>query len=257
MNPKDTRVLITNDDGFSSQGINVLYEISCLLFKEVWLIAPETEQSGKGHSLTLRNSLQITQRSEKKFSINGTPADCVILGLNHVMKGDPPDLVLSGINTGTNLGEDITYSGTIGAAIEATISGIPAIAFSQEFNKELKNNWSTSKNHALELIQKLLTFKLPKATLLNVNFPIEFDKKGIIEITRQGSDKVGDNIIIETHNKKKTLCKIGAMKKSTQIEDGTDIRAIRLGNISITPISIDFTNHSALNVLKSLLRSRA
>ena len=155
MNPKNTKVLITNDDGFSAHGIRILYEISCLLFKDVWLIAPATEQSGKGHSLTLRNSLQIIQKSEKKFSVDGTPADCVILGLNHLMKDDPPDLILSGINKGTNLGEDITYSGTIGAAIEATISGVPAIAFSQEINENLKNNWATSENYTLELIKKL------------------------------------------------------------------------------------------------------
>jgi 5'-nucleotidase len=253
LNPKNTKVLITNDDGFSAHGIDILYEISCLLFKDVWLIAPATEQSGKGHSLTLRNSLQIIQKSEKKFSIDGTPTDCVILGLNHLMKNDPPDLILSGINKGTNLGEDITYSGTIGAAIEATISGVPAIALSQEYNNDLKTNWSTSKNCALELIKKLLTFKLPKSTLLNVNFPIEFNGESMIEITRQGSDKVGDNIIIETHNKRKTVCRIGAMKKLQQLEDGTDIGAIKSGNISVTPISIDFTNHSLLKDLKALL----
>jgi 5'-nucleotidase len=255
LNPKNTKVLITNDDGFSAHGINILYEISCRLFKEVWVIAPATEQSGKGHSLTLRNSLKIMQKSENKFSVNGTPTDCVILGLNHLMKDNPPDLILSGINEGTNLGEAITYSGTIGAAIEATISGVPAIAFSQEHDKESQINWTTSKNCALELIKKILTFKLPKATLLNVNFPTKFNKESMIEITRQGSDKIGDNIIIETHNMQKTVCKIGAMKKLQRLENGTDIGAIKSGNISVTPISTDFTNHSVLTDLKKLLYS--
>ena len=136
----DATVLVTNDDGIAASGISILYELACSLFSDVWIVAPMAEQSGKGHSLTLRDTLKVEKKSQKIFSVKGTPTDCVVLALNHIMKDTPPNLVLSGINNGYNLCEEITYSGTIGAAIEATIAKIPAIALSQESTEGAKTD---------------------------------------------------------------------------------------------------------------------
>ena len=139
---KDARVLVTNDDGYDAEGIKLLTEIAESLAKEVWVVAPSEENSGAGHSLTVRRSIDVSQLSDRKFSVDGTPTDCVIIALNQLMRDSKPDLVLSGINRGVNIAEDVTYSGTIGAAYEAAIAGVRAIAFSQELSVNSEINLS-------------------------------------------------------------------------------------------------------------------
>src|SRR5262247_4073995 len=125
------RILVTNDDGINAPGLKVLEKVARALSRDVWVVAPEIEQSGAGHSLTLRRPLQVRKIAERRFAVDGTPTDCVLLAVNRLIDGKKPDLVLSGVNRGANLGEDVTYSGTIAAAMEATLLDIPAIAFSQ------------------------------------------------------------------------------------------------------------------------------
>ena len=251
----NTRVLVTNDDGISSPGIKLLYEIACSLFGDVWVVAPASEQSGKGHSLTLQSSLEVLNKSKKIYSVAGTPTDCMILALNEIMKNSPPGLVLSGVNNGYNLCEDTTYSGTIGAAIEATIADIPAIAFSQETSEEGEIDSELSEELIKKIINKLINFNWPEATLFNVNFPYRYNPNFNIKITKQGKMKLGDDIILQNQTKNKFVYKIGKMHQSGMFDSKTDIAAIRSGDVSITPLTIDLTNHKELDNLKTLFES--
>ena len=251
----NTRVLVTNDDGISSPGIKLLYEVACSLFSDVWVVAPASEQSGKGHSLTLQTGLEVHNTSEKRYSVSGTPTDCMILALNEIMKHSPPDLVLSGVNNGYNLCEDITYSGTIGAAIEATIADIPAIAFSQETREEGEIDCELSKKLIKKIINKLINFKWPDATLFNVNFPYRYNPNFNIKITKQGKMKLGDDIILQNQTKNKFVYKIGKMHQSDMFDSKSDIAAIKSGDVSITALTIDLTNYRELDNLKTLFES--
>jgi len=251
----NTRVLVTNDDGILSPGIKLLYEVACSLFSDVWLVAPASEQSGKGHSLTLQTDLEVFNTSKKIYSVAGTPTDCIILALNEIMKSSPPDLVLSGVNNGYNICEDITYSGTIGAAIEATIADIPAIAFSQEKSEEGEIDSELSKELIKKIINKLIVFKWPEATLFNVNFPYRYNPNFNIKITEQGKMKLGDDIILQNQTKNKFVYKIGKMHQSGMFDSKSDIAAIRSGDVSITPLTIDLTNYKELDNLKTLLEN--
>ena len=251
----DATVLVTNDDGIAASGINILYELACSLFSDVWVVAPMAEQSGKGHSLTLRDTLRVEKKSEKIFSVKGTPTDCVVVALNHIMKDTPPNLVLSGINNGYNLCEEITYSGTIGAAIEATIAKIPAIALSQESTEGGNTDWGASRKHAAAIIKKLFMSNFPESTLMNVNFPSCLDPGHRIKITRQGKMKISDELIIDHRSGQELVFRIGKMNKSEDLLPDTDLAAIGSGHISITPLSIDLTNHPAMTTLNKLFNS--
>ena len=248
------RVLVTNDDGISAPGIELLYEAACSVFSDVWVVAPASEQSGKGHSLTLQSVLEVFNTSEKIYSVAGTPTDCMILALNEIMRNSPPDLVLSGVNNGYNLCEDITYSGTIGAAIEATIAGIPAIAFSQETKEAGKIDIELSKKLIKKIIGKLINYKWPEATLFNVNFPYRYAPNFNIKITKQGKMKLGDDIILQNQTNDTFVYKIGKMFRSDVLGSQTDISAIRSGHVSITALTIDLTNYKELDNLKTLFK---
>ena len=135
INLKKARVLVANDDGFDAPGLQLLEDVAKSLSDEVWVVAPDSEQSATGHSLTLRRPLRIIKRGERRYAVNGTPTDCVLLAVNQIMKHCKPNLMLSGINKGRNVGEDMTYSGTIAAAMDSTLLGIPAIALSQDMTE--------------------------------------------------------------------------------------------------------------------------
>ena len=190
------RILISNDDGIHAPGIKVLERIAKKLSKDVWVVAPETEQSAAGHSLTIRRPLRVRKYGAKRFSVDGTPTDAVLLGINTVIKGKKPDLVLSGVNRGANLGEDVTYSGTVAAAMEAVILGIPAFAFSQCVVHGNTPHWNTAEQWAPEVIHKALSVAWGPNILINVNFPDCLpDQVTGIEVTRQGKRKIGDQLV--------------------------------------------------------------
>ena len=204
-NLQDARILITNDDGYEADGIKLLTEIIEPMVKEVWVIAPSKESSGSGHSLTVRRNIDVVQRSDRKFSVDGTPTDCVILALNQIMASNKPDLVLSGINRGVNIAEDITYSGTVGAAYEATIAGVRAIALSQELSTAAKIDWSSARENLGVVIQRLYNKDWKPDCLLNVNFPKQITCEGQIRFSSQGRHKQGDEIaLISKSNGKKS-----------------------------------------------------
>ncbi len=169
--PQRPRLLVTNDDGINAPGLRVLERVARDISDDVWVVAPETNQSGASHSLTINRPLRIRQLSKRRFAVDGTPTDCVLLALQTVMKDDPAELVLSGVNNGGNLGEDVTYSGTVAAAMEATLFNVPAIAFSQVCQNGQRVKWATAAQHAPEVIERLLTEGWPNDVLINVNFP--------------------------------------------------------------------------------------
>jgi 5'-nucleotidase len=247
------RILITNDDGYRAEGIKVLEEIARSITNDVWVVAPDTEQSGVSHSLTLRTPLRIISHSddERHFSVDGTPTDSVVIALKRIMLECKPDLVLSGINHGSNLGEDITYSGTVSAAMEATLLDVPAIALSQKIGLQDNICFDVAKQYAKDVILKLFDAKIPYNTLMNVNFPhCDIDEVKGVKIMPQGKRKIGDNLY-EYHDPRGKPCYwIGFDRSLTKERSDSDLFAVNDGYITITPISLDLTNYTELNRLK-------
>ncbi|MDV7338757.1 5'/3'-nucleotidase SurE [Terasakiella sp. A23] len=248
------RILISNDDGIHAPGLKVLEEIARTICEDVWVVAPETEQSATGHSLTLRRPLRIHKHGEKRYSVDGTPTDCVLLAMNEIMKEAKPNLVLSGVNRGGNLGEDVTYSGTIAAAMEATLLGVPAIALSQYYEDGDAVKWSTAEDHGADVIKQLVRNGWPENTLMNVNFPdvATADVKGI-EYTRQGRRKIGDDLAKIHDPRGEEYFWIGALRSEETFKDGTDLYAVVHGSISVSPISLDFTDMATLKKLQEMV----
>jgi 5'-nucleotidase len=240
-------ILVTNDDGVHSQGVIALFRAVKSL-GDAYIIAPDRERSAAGHSLTLHRPLKVEEIRDHVFSINGTPTDCVTLGINKVLP-EKPFLVVSGINKGANLGDDITYSGTVSAAIEGTIFGIPSLAFSLTNGKHY--HFDTASFYVLKIVSLVLDHSLPYDTLLNVNIPnLPRDEIRGMKITRQGK-RVYNNSIQETYNPwGEKHYWIGGGKPYWERGEDTDIDAVNANYISVTPIHLDLTNYDALSYLK-------
>ncbi|MDA8230000.1 MAG: 5'/3'-nucleotidase SurE [Magnetospirillum sp.] len=247
----DVRILVANDDGITAPGIKVLERVARSLSKDVWVVAPENEQSAAGHSLTLRRPLRVRQVSRRRFAVDGTPTDAVLLGINHVLKGRRPALVLSGINRGGNLGEDITYSGTVAAAMEAVILGIPAIALSQQVTPDHPVKWGTAEHWAPDIIRKVTAAGWGRDVLINVNFPdILHTHVTGIEVARQGKRKIGDEVSERTDPRGEPYIWIGGQRADERGPPGTDLETVRRGAIAVTPLCIDLTDRDAMRALE-------
>ncbi len=247
------RILITNDDGIDAPGIHALRQIAAELSDDIWVVAPETNQSGKGHSLSLHEPIRMRKIDDRAFAVRGTPTDSVIMGVNHIMRDKRPDLILSGVNRGANMAEDMTYSGTIAGAFEGTLVGIRSIALSQAFGFESKNpRWETAIAHAPGVIKKLLDQTWPDGVLMNVNFPDRApDKVEGIRITRQGRRDPG---LLTIDARRDTWGEsyywlAYERRQSAGAAEGTDLIAVYNGWISITPLYMNLTHgetHAAL-----------
>lgn len=240
-------ILVTNDDGVHAPGIVALYRAMQDL-GDAYIVAPDRERSAAGHSLTLHRPLKAEEIRKQVFSVNGTPTDCVTLGINKLLP-QKPDLVVSGINRGANLGDDITYSGTVSAAIEGTIFGVPSVAFSVLSDKD--DRYETASFFARKIVSYVLKHSLPYDTLLNVNFP-DVSRQEIkgIKITRQGK-RIYENSIQETFNPwGEKYYWIGGGRTFWERGDEADMEAVQQNYISITPIHLDLTNHAALSYLR-------
>jgi 5'-nucleotidase len=245
------RILLSNDDGINAPGLKLLEKVARSLCPDVWVVAPEQEQSGAGHSLTLRRPLRIRQIAKQRFAIDGTPTDSVLLAIKFIMKDQRPTLVLSGINAGGNLGEDITYSGTIAAAMEATLLDVPAIAMSQHYDRASGIRWATSEHYAAEIIRRLTAAPWPRNTLVNVNFPdVAPSAVTGMAVVRQGRRKLGDNLTERIDPRGVPYYWIGPMRDEAPNQPGTDIAAVNEGKVAITPIFLDLTNVPALEALE-------
>ncbi|MDH5203164.1 MAG: 5'/3'-nucleotidase SurE [Nitrospirota bacterium] len=247
-------ILVANDDGIHSPGITALFRAMKEL-GDAYIIAPDRERSAASHSLTLHKPLKVEKINEYTYSINGTPTDCVILGVNKLLP-EKPALVVSGINKGGNLGDDITYSGTVSAAIEGTIMGIPSFAISLFIEEEHASplHFDTASDFAVKIGRYILEKSLPHNTLLNINVPnVPKNKILGVKFTRQGKMFYNNSIkdIIDPKGKKHYW--IGGSQPYIKHGDNTDIQAIHEGYISITPVNIDLTNYKALEFLKNEL----
>ncbi|MBI5408678.1 MAG: 5'/3'-nucleotidase SurE [Nitrospirae bacterium] len=250
-------ILITNDDGISSPGIKILAK-TLKSAGEVYVIAPETEQSAVAHALTLHRPLKFDRAGNNTYFINGTPTDCIIVGVSKILPCKP-DIIISGINNGANLGDDITYSGTVAAAIEGTLLGIPSIAVSlvrENGDGDLRSRASrfkTAADFAKKLVLKVLDKRLPNDTLLNINVPNTVKIKGV-KFTKQGK-RVYENAVQELLDPRgRQYYWIGGGAPQWEAGEDTDLEAIRKGYISITPVHLDLTNYSALEFIKKKWR---
>ena len=247
------RILITNDDGIEAPGIKLLEKIARSLSDDVWVVAPELEQSGASHSLTTRRPLRIIELSQRRYAVDGTPTDCVLLAVKRLLRDRPPDLVLSGINGGSNVGEDLTYSGTVAAAIEATLLDIPAIALSQDFHEGEPVPWETGEAFAPDAIRRLLQQPWPATTLFNINFPpVPPTQTTGFAITNQGKRAIADNLTEGRDPRGRPYYWIGPVREPGGAEPGTDVAALTENKVSITPIYLDLTNVPVLEALRKI-----
>lgn len=246
------KILITNDDGIHAPGLDVAERIAKELSDDVWVIAPETDQSGVAHALTLSDPIRMRQAGERRFAVRGTPTDCVIMGFKEVI-GEKPDLVISGVNRGQNIADDITYSGTVAGAMEGTLLGIPSIALSQAYGFDTLDNppWETAEAHGPRVIRTLIEAGFGNGILFNINFPnCAPDEVKATVLTRQGR-RVPDWLKVEKRNDGRghPYFWIGFQRSKMEPEEGTDLAAIGRGEISVTPLSLDLTDDRALKRL--------
>lgn len=246
------RILVTNDDGIHAEGLAALESVARALSDDVWVVAPEEEHSGAGHSLTLHEPLRLRQVSEKRYAVKGTPTDCVLVAILEVMRGAKPDLVLSGINRGCNVAEDVTYSGTIAAAMEGTLLDIPSIAVSMYIGSVAEPVWDAPKHFLPEMIKKLMKMGWPKGNLMNINFPGgEVAKVTGIKVCPQGRRKIGEKLEKRHDPKGRPYFWIGGPSDDPYDDHpGADYHQLMKGFITITPLCMDLTNYKALEDIR-------
>lgn len=239
------RILVTNDDGIFAPGLAVLERVAATISDEVWVVAPETDQSGLSHSLTLGDPLRLRELGDRRFALRGTPSDCVIMATRRIIGGQP-DLVLSGVNAGQNTADDVTYSGTVAGAIEGTLIGIPSIAFSLAFDPDNGNgpHWDTAERFAPEIIRQLLDFGIPAGSLFNVNFPdVPIEAVAGIDATKQG--RLIHSLFIDerTDPRGNKYYWLSYQRRVSEKVPGTDLYSVEANRISVTPMRLDLTDH--------------
>lgn len=249
----EARILVSNDDGINAPGLKLLVKVARALCPDVWVVAPEVEQSGASHSLTIQRPLRIRKLAPRRFAVDGTPTDCVLLAVNVILRDKRPTLMFSGVNRGANLGEDVTYSGTVAAAMEATLLDVPSIAFSQHYANGGPVPWATAAAHAPEVIRRLTAQPWPRNTLINVNFPdVPAEAVRGIVATRQGKRKIGDGVAERVDPRGRAYYWIGPLREESPDEPGTDLNAVTQGKVALTPIYLDLTNGPALAELRKV-----
>jgi 5'-nucleotidase len=244
------RILVTNDDGIHAEGLQVLERIARQLSDDVWVVAPETDQSGVAHSLSLNDPLRLREVTPRHFAVKGTPTDCVIMAVRHIMIDAKPDLVLSGVNRGQNVAEDVTYSGTIAAAIEGTILGIPSIAVSQAYGPQGRDaiHWACAENHAPAIIRRIVEAGIPEGILFNINFPNAAPEAVTgVAVTVQGR-RSAELLKIDARQDGRGIPYywIAFQRGRTEPAMGTDLKALSENRISVTPLEIDLTHEPTL-----------
>lgn len=252
------RILITNDDGIEAEGLAVLERVAAQLSDDVWVVAPESEQSGASRALTLNEPLRVRKIGERRFAISGTPTDCVTLAVQDLIPAPKLDLVLSGINRGQNVAEDVTMSGTVAGAIEGMALGVPSIALSQALtylHDEAAARYETAETFAPGVIRQLLEAGWPEGVIINLNFPGRApDAVTAVEVTRQGFRDVQTRYLDRrTDLRGRDYYWIGFRPLPSKPADGTDLRAIYDGRISVTPLHIDLTHMKTVHDLKAVL----
>jgi 5'-nucleotidase len=244
------RILLTNDDGIHAPGMAVLEAIAAKLSDDVWVCAPADENSGAGHSLTLNAPVRLREHGAQRFSVTGTPTDAVNLALRKLFADKGPDLVISGINNGENLADDVTYSGTISAAMEAALAGIPAVAMSQAL-RDAGHGFAAAEAWAAQVLAPLLDLQMAKRTVVNINFPAlpAAEVRGI-RVVRQGFHDYARGSLIEgTDPRGRPYYWFGLHDIEHTLDHGTDLEAVNEGYVSVTPLHLDLTHHASIGNL--------
>lgn len=249
------RILCTNDDGYYAPGLACLEKIARALSDDVWVVAPQEEQSGAARALTLTQPLRVRKYDERRFAVTGTPTDAVMMAVTKIMPDHRPDLVLSGVNNGQNIAEDVTFSGTIAAALQGMTLGIPSVALSlARFSRE-GARWATPERHAPPLLRSLIGAGWPKDVVINVNFPDrEPDEVGDVEVTAQGVRDAYSLFLEERQDLRGgAYYWFGYSPKLSNPPDGTDLRAVYDGRISVTPLHLALTHDDSRMALSAVL----
>ena len=252
------RILLTNDDGIDAPGLAVLERIAAELAREVWVVAPEHDQSGVSHAVSLHHPIRIAERGLRRWAVTGTPGDCVVMAISHLMQGSSPQLLLSGVNRGANLGIETVFSGTVGGAMTGMMLGIPAIALSQAWTDRAHVRWDTAATLGPPIVRRLWDIGWSAATCLSVNFPdLPPNEVGPLTLARQGAGSVqGMDVEARTDPRGLTYYWVGFRRGERDQGPESDIEALNAGRITVTPLRYDRTDEEAYAVLgRSLPRS--
>ena len=257
------RILLTNDDGIEAPGLVAREAIAAELSDDVWVVAPAEEQLGTGHSLTLTAPIRLRQLGPKRFAVRGTPTDSVMMAIGHVMKDHRPDLLLSGVNRGPNMAEDVTYSGTVSAAMEGCLAGVRSIALSQALADYTvgAEDFGPARRHGADIVRRLAALgtaagEWPAGVLMNVNFPAG-EPKGV-RVAQQGFRDYGNiNIVSRTDPRGFPYYWFGYGREMTDPAGETDLHAIRNGAIAVTPLHLDMTHYPPIDRLRDVLGEMA
>lgn len=239
-------ILISNDDGCSSAGIKALAEALRPLADKVTVVAPDQERSAASNSLTVTQPLRVEQVGERIYAVNGTPTDCVHLAVTGLLKDEPPDMVVSGINHGANLGDDLLYSGTVAAAVEGRFQGFPAVALSNTSTRP--QHLDTSAEISRRLVSHLLQNPLPNRMILNINIPdVPLDELGPFECVRLGNRHLAEPVVKDEDPSGLPIYWVGKPGSAADAGEGTDFFAVARKNIAVTPLHIDLTHYQMFN----------
>jgi 5'-nucleotidase len=256
--PRLSRILLVNDDGIDADGLTVAEDIAREFAGEVWVVAPQADQSGMSHALSLQLPIRVAAHGPRRFSVIGTPSDCIVMALGSIMKDAPPDLVISGVNRGANLADDIAYSGTVSGAMTAALCGIPAIAMSQAYRRSAEISWDTARRWGARLLSRLLSASLSPDLCLNVNFPpAPPDLVTGIRATRQGRRSIRSiDLDARMDLRGKPYYWLSFDRVGGDQDDDSDIAALRAKAVSATPLRPDRTDDAGMSRLKDWLGDR-
>jgi 5'-nucleotidase len=248
------RVLLTNDDGIHSPGLTVLSEVAAELASEVWVVAPEHDQSGTSHSLSLHAPIRLSRFGERRYGVTGTPADCVVMALRHLMVDKPPSLVLSGVNRGANLGVETVFSGTVGAAMAGMLFGLPSIALSQVFTSGCAVRWETARALAPDVIRRLFGLGWSRQACLNVNFPdVPPQQAGPVTLSRQGVGLLdGIDVVARKDPRSLDYYWLQLLRSPKPDAPDSETALVAAGRVTVTPLQFERTDGIALAALKAL-----
>tara|TARA_A100001037_G_C15115929_1_gene621390 strand:- start:784 stop:1578 length:795 start_codon:yes stop_codon:yes gene_type:complete len=256
----DARILITNDDGIGAPGLEILEHAARQHCDDVWVVAPAQNQSSRSRAMTQATPVAVRQLDDTRFAVEGTPADCAIIGLNGLLPGRTPDLVLSGINAGSNLGEEIAHSGTVGACLQAREQHIPGLAFSQVGLGASQSpiDWSCARHHAQRLLPSLVALLEKPHDTMNVNFPPLRDPASLngTVVVPAGLRLGAPTVLPVSRRGDASVFSYPELRPGQRGPDGSDWHAIYEGNISITPIALDATHHAVIDTVAERLAAR-
>jgi 5'-nucleotidase len=245
------RILLINDDGIDAPGLAVLEAIAHELGREIWVVAPEHDQSGVSHAVSLHHPIRATERGPRRWAVTGTPGDCVVMGLSYLMRAAPPQLLLSGVNRGLNLGIETVFSGTVGGAMTGMMLGVPSIALSQAWTDRAYVRWETATRLAPGIVRRLLKIGWSAGTCLSINFPdLPPDQAGPLTLARQGAGSIeGIDVEARTDPRGFTYCWLSFRRGERDQGPESDVEALKAGRVVVTPLRYDRTDEESYAML--------